>query len=99
MEVHHINNLHFNENIHVDTFPKATETSPSMIMVLDEHTAYSIYTVIQNKNRDNIVWTPNNHWFNKSGFPQQIHLKEGKVKVSKLAQKIKKWHLFDDSNL
>jgi hypothetical protein len=34
------------------------------------------------------VRTLTNDWFNKFGFPQTIHFKEGRVRVSQLAQKI-----------
>jgi hypothetical protein len=65
-----------------------TETTQSIITITDEHTTYSVSTVVQNNNQDSIVRTLTNDWFNKFGFPQTIHFKEGKVRVSQLAQKI-----------
>jgi hypothetical protein len=76
VEMQHIDILHFNENIHVDTFQEATEKGPSIITVTDdENTAYSISMFTQDKNQDNLLRTLNTQWFNKFGFPQQIHLK------------------------
>ncbi len=70
-EMQHIDILHFNEKIHVDTFPEATEKSPSIITVSDEHTRYSVSMVIQDKNQDNLLRTLNTQWFNKFGFQFQ----------------------------
>jgi hypothetical protein len=89
-KVDHLNNLHFNKTVHMDIFSDATDTGPAILTLMDENTAYSISTVILAKNHNNLVQTLTNNWFNKFGLPREIHLKEGKVKVSQLAQRINK---------
>jgi len=86
----HINNLHFNETIHVDTFQGATKKNPSIISITDESTAYSVSTILKVKNADTLLQTLNTQWFDKFGFPGKILFKEGKVQVSQLEQKINK---------
>jgi hypothetical protein len=74
----------------MDIFSDTTDTGPAILTLMGENTAYSISTVISAKNHDNLFQTLKNIWFNKFGLPREIHLKEGKVKVSKLAQRINK---------
>jgi hypothetical protein len=87
-DMQHINNLHFNKTIHVDTFQGATEESPSIVTITNETTAYSVSTIAEVKNNDTLLQTLKPQWFSKFGFPGRILFKEGKVKVSQLEKKM-----------
>jgi hypothetical protein len=82
----HINNLHFNKTVHVNTFQGVTPQDQVIITITDESTAYSVSTVVKVNTADSLLHTLKNHWLDKSGFPGTILFKQGKVQVSKLEQ-------------
>ncbi len=92
-EEQHINNLHFNKTVHVDTFQRVTLKDQVIITITNESMAYLVSTIININTADFLIHALKTHWFDKFGFPGTILFKQGKVQISKLEQKINKMAL------
>jgi hypothetical protein len=73
------------ERIHADIFGPVTSANNKTHLVLsltDEFTSYAVITAIQNKDATTIVEAVIKSWFQKFGFPKQLHINGGQILVT-----------------
>jgi hypothetical protein len=71
-----------------DTFQTISHTNRIITAITDEATAYSMATISDVTDPDFLIKDLQNKWFARFGIPDTLLLKQGKVPISKLQQKI-----------
>jgi hypothetical protein len=83
-----IDNQNFNKAVHIDTFQSINHDNHVITAITDESTGYSIATISDITRLDFLIQELKNKWFGRFGTPDTLFLKQGKVPVTKLQQKI-----------
>ncbi len=88
LQINEVNNQNFNKIVHIDTFQSISHTNNVITAITDEATAYSITTISDVTDPDFLLKDLQNKWFVQFDIPDTLLLKQGKVPISKLQQKI-----------
>jgi hypothetical protein len=83
-----IDNQNFNKVVHINTFQSINHDNHVITAITDESTEYSIATISDITRPDFLIQDLQNKWFMRFGIPDTLFLKQGKVPISKLKQKI-----------
>jgi hypothetical protein len=58
------NTQNFNETVHIDTFWKTEQAVEAIVTIMDESTAYSVSTILNDDNANSTMEALKTQWFN-----------------------------------